>query len=57
MPDQVNSIIRDSDIKFECRLLIATLGAIPVTYRDLLLSHVQKIIQLENARLDKLKET
>lgn len=54
--DQVTGMIRDSDIKFQCRLLLMCVAALPVNLQDVFLEPIQEIIRLENERLDKLYE-
>lgn len=56
MSDQVEGMIRDSDIKFNCRLLINIIQImqLPKELEDELLEPISKIVKLENKRLDKL---
>lgn len=57
MSDQVEGMIRDSDIKFECRLLlqIIQIMKLPKELEDELIQPIGRIVELENARLDKLR--
>lgn len=54
MADQVEGMIRDSDIKFECRLLIGMVLALPEDLQLMLLEPLHRIVKLENERLNKL---
>jgi hypothetical protein len=56
--DQSDGMIRDSDIKFQCRLLIAVVSSFELTDMQLklLLEPLHEIIQLENNRLDELRK-
>lgn len=56
MSDQVEGMIRDSDIKFECRLLLAAIKVCPKEIQDTLIEPIMRIVELENQRLDELKE-
>lgn len=53
MPDQVKGMIIDSDIKFECRLLMFAIQAIKMTddERLTLVEIVEEITKFENIRL------
>jgi len=54
--DQVEGSIRDSEIKFQCRLLLAYLQHLPKELHEILMEPVAEIIKLENKRLNILKE-
>ena len=56
MSDQVTGMIRDSDIKFECRLLITAIENLGLTEGDkqILYEIVHNILVIENKRLDAL---
>lgn len=58
MSDQIEGMIRDSDIKFQCRILLTVIQIIklPKELEDELVGPIHEIVKLENARLDKLKE-
>ena len=59
MADQSDSMIRDSDIKFQCRVLLSILAIVklPKELENEFLGPINEIVKLENNRLDKLKET
>lgn len=59
MPDQSIGMIRDSDIKFECRLLLTFIQAmkLPDELERELIQPIGRIVKLENKRLDKLKSS
>lgn len=56
MSDQVEGMIRDSDIKFECRVLlkIIEIMKLPIELENELIRPIEKIVKLENQRLDRL---
>lgn len=54
MNGQSEGMIRDSDIKFECRILLSIVSVLPKELQDELLPSIARIIRLENERLDKL---
>lgn len=56
MSDQAEGMIRDSDVKFQCRLLLKVIQIIqlPRELEDELLGPINEIVKLENKRLDKL---
>lgn len=58
MSDQAKGMIRDSDVKFECRLLlkIIQIMQLPKELEDELVQPIGRIVKLENKRLDLLKE-
>lgn len=58
MTDQAEGMIRDSDIKFECRLLlkIIQIMKLPKELEQELLEPISRIVDLENKRLDRLSE-
>lgn len=58
MADQVGGMIRDSDVKFECRLLLHIIQIIklPKELEDELLEPISRIVDLENKRLDDLRD-
>ena len=58
MADQIEGMIRDSDVKFQCRLLLAIIQSfdLPKGQLTLLLEPIHQIVVLENERLNKLKE-
>lgn len=53
--DQSDGMIRDSDIKFQVRLLINALVRLKVANEQSILEPLMKIVKLENERLDKLR--
>lgn len=57
--DQSNSMIRDSDIKFECRLLLFAIANLKLdkSLEQELLRSIHNILTIENKRLNELKET
>lgn len=55
MADQSDGMIRDSDIKFECRILLSIVSVLPKELQDELLDPIHNIIKLENKRLDALR--
>lgn len=57
MSDQVEGFIRDSDIKFQCRILLHVLSVcqFPNELEQEFLQPIREIVKLENERLDKLK--
>jgi len=59
MSDQHTGMIRDSDIKFECRVLLAIIQStdMDVNVKDSILLIIGNIARLENERLDKLKKS
>lgn len=58
MGDQVEGMIRDSDIKFQCRLLlhIIQILKLPKEWEDELIQPIDAIVKFENERLDKLHD-
>lgn len=56
MGDQSTAVIRDSDIKFECRLLLHVIQVmkLPKELEDELVGPIARIVSLENKRLDRL---
>lgn len=59
MSDQVESGIMDSDIKFQCRLLLTILEIcrLPKEIKIEFLGPISEIVRLENKRLRKLRTT
>lgn len=59
MADQVGGMIRDSDIKFECRILLSIIQImkLPKELEDELIQPIHEIIKFENKRLDVIKST
>lgn len=57
--DQVEGILLDSDIKFECRLLLFAIANLKLDkgLEQELLRSIHNILTIENKRLDELKET
>lgn len=57
MSDQIEGMIRDSDIKFECRILLRMLQVmgLPKEVEQELIEPISKILEIENKRLDELK--
>ncbi len=58
MPDQIDGMVRDSDVKFECRLLLMAVlqFALPKYQEDIVLEIISKITKLENERLEALRD-
>ena len=58
MSDQVEGMIRDSDIKFECRLLLVAIKMLDLDkeLEEQLMESLYRIIKIENNRLDKIGE-
>ncbi len=56
MSDQYTGSIRDSDVKFQCRLLIFAISNMDLSteQKDILLESIAEIVSLENKRLDDL---
>lgn len=56
MGDQTEGIIRDSDIKFECRMLLATIQNIGISEEqiNMVLEPISNIVRIENDRLEAL---
>jgi hypothetical protein len=56
MSDQAAGMIRDSDIKWECRLLLKAIGImqLPKELEQELIEPISRILKIENERLDKL---
>lgn len=57
MSDQVEGMIRDSDVKFECRILLKMLQImkLPKELEQELIEPISRILEIENKRLDELK--
>lgn len=55
MSDQVNGMIMDSDIKFECRLMLEALKHLNSDgLNEIFLPMINNIVKLENERLKAL---
>lgn len=53
MNDQSDNMLRDSEIKFQCRLLLMVISALPKELQKELVPIVENIVKIENDRLDK----